>query len=241
MSVASDQVCVLECRPADPRPAVPLWLVCTRCVNRLAWMLHDIPDLYALLDDVLEPGVGGFDAGRRAPGFGSRSPARDDVLALRDRRTVAVDEDDPHSVPDLLEVWADNVRDELGEAKPDGPSTVVGEARVLSRHLGHIAARPWVVEFADEITTAHRHLRRVTGDSDRMVELGACPALCVGDDGNEQSCGARLRALVTDEATTCRRCGTRWPRQAWLRLASTTNPERLAVLGIPADADERAG
>lgn len=225
--------CVLDCRPDNPRPAVPAWRVCGACVNRLAWMLHDIPELFALLDDVIEPGAAGLDGGRRAPGFASRAPAREDAIALRDRRTVAVEEDDPHSVLDLLASWADNVRDDLGEPPARPPITVAGEARVLSRNLGHIAAQDWVVDFADEISTAHRHLRRVTGDHDRILDLGACPGSRIDEhNGNTRLCGARLRARLDEEETSCRRCGATWPRQAWYRLATTSNPERLTAFGI---------
>ncbi|MGH3760275.1 hypothetical protein [Actinophytocola sp.] len=212
--------CVVECRPENPRPAEPGWLVCARCVNRLAWMLHDIPDLFDSLDEFIKPGVVGVAGGRRAPGFSSRSPARDDVIALRDRRTTAAEDGDPHSALELLASWADNVRDDLALDLPDAARTVAGEARLLSTRLGHIAAAGWVVEFAEEITELHRALRRVTGEAAQIIDLGPCPGEITDESGELRPCGAALRAELDAEACLCRRCGAFWPRQAWLRLAT---------------------
>ena len=228
--------CLLDCRapgPRGPQPrlAVPGWLLCSPCVNRLAWMLHDIPDLFAMLDDVIEPGATGLDSTPRAPGFGSKSPAHDDVIVLRDKRTTAVEEGDPHSAIELLASWADNVRDDLDQPAPIAPVTVVGEARLLSSNLGWIAAQSWVSDFAEELTELHRALRRVTGDRVRTVELGTCQNQRTTSAGVERVCGAALHVTTEDDTAKCRRCGHVWPRQTWLRL-SRANPERLADLGI---------
>ena len=213
--------CVLGCRPAgNPRAAEPGWVVCARCVNRLAWRLHDIPDLFAMLDEFVVPGVVGAAGGRRAPGFSSRSPARDDVIALRDRRTTATSEGDPHSALEVLAAWADNVRDDLALDPPAGARSVAGEARLLSARLGHIAAAGWVAAFAEEISELHQALRRVTGTATRIVDLGPCPADTIdGETGDQRTCGAVLRAELDAEACECRRCGAVWPRQTWLHLA----------------------
>lgn len=230
--------CALDCRapgPTGPQPrtAVPGWLLCGACVNRLAWMLHDIPDLFAMLDDVIEPGATGLDPTPRAPGFDSKSPARDDVIVLRDNRTTAVDDGDPHSVIELLASWADNVRDDLGHEPAGQPVTVAGEARLLSANLGWIVAQSWVSDFAEEITELHRTLRRVTGDRVRTVELGTCPNIRTTSAGVERVCGAVLRVTTEDDTAKCRRCGHVWPRQTWLRL-SRANPAKLAELGLDA-------
>jgi hypothetical protein len=224
--------CALNCRTPEPRPAVPAWQLCSACVNRLAWMLHDIPDLYALLDEVIDPAPHALSSGRRAPGFWSRPPARDDVIALRDNRTTALEDGDPHSALELLRSWADNVRDDLHLDPPTGSATVTGEARLLSANLGYIAAAHWVDDFAAEITELHRALRRVTGNAARIVDLGACPGEITDEHtGATRACGATLRANLDDEACQCRRCGANWPRQAWLRLADG-DPDRLAALGV---------
>ncbi|MPZ84022.1 MAG: hypothetical protein GEV28_27960 [Actinophytocola sp.] len=194
--------------------------MCGRCANRLAWRLHDIPDLFAMLDEFVVPGVVGAAGGRRAPGFSSRSPARDDVIALRDRRTTVDEEGDPHSALELLAAWADNVRDDLALDMPAGARSVVGEARLLSAHLGHIAAAGWVTAFAEEISELHQALRRVTGTAARIVDLGPCPADTADTEtGDLSTCGAALRAELDAEACQCRRCGASWPRQTWLHLA----------------------
>src|SRR5690606_12400233 len=82
--------CVLCPQPRDRR----LWRLadagyatCSVCDQRVRDTLKEIDKRYHALDPT--PGASG-DHGRGAPGFGSRSPASDHIIAMTDRRSSAV-------------------------------------------------------------------------------------------------------------------------------------------------------
>jgi hypothetical protein len=93
-----DSACMTHRPPTKGRPwaqADPGYRTCSRCHQRIhEWLSpitvdadgrpDSIPGLYAMLSPL--PGVGGGGQ-RRAPGFGSRSPANDHILAIRDKRS----------------------------------------------------------------------------------------------------------------------------------------------------------
>ncbi len=218
------RACVLGCRTlsGEPFPAQHGYLTCDPCAERLRTALAEIVECYALLDDALVPGHGGA-GGRGAPGFGSRSPARDGVLALTDPRTQAVEEGDPHSVLGVLSSWADNVRDDTGQDRPAGQITVTGEVGFLVRWLDFITRQYWVEDFADEVHELLGQLRTALGLQERSIPIGTCPTLLPDLDstdeaGGELECGALLRVRLSAEWITCRSCGTNWPRERWDEL-----------------------
>lgn len=223
--------CALGCTTANgqPFPARHGYLLCARCTDRLHDALREIIDCYALLDDALVPASGAGTAttgGRGAPGFGSRSPARDTVIALTDPRTHAEEDGDPHSVLSILSSWADNVRDDTGQDAPTGPTTVSGEVGFLVRWMDHIARQDWVGDFADEIHELLGQLRTVLGLQERAIPIGPCPArLHDLDNGGTVTCGTPLRVRLSAERITCRSCGTSWPRERWDELSGS--------LGVP--------
>lgn len=213
--------CLLGCATPDgePFPARHGYRTCDLCTDRLRDALAEVVECYAVLDDALVPGRAGANGGRGAPGYGSRSPARDGVIALTDPRTHAVEEGDPHSVLAILESWADNVRDDTGQDPRTGPSTVFGEVSFLVRWMDFITRQYWVGDFGDEVHELAHQLRIALGLQERSIPVGVCPTSILDlDHGGRVPCGALLRARLTAERITCRRCGAAWSRDRWDEL-----------------------
>lgn len=212
--------CLLGCRDVggEPFPAREGYRTCDPCADRLRDALAEVVECYALLDDAMIPGRAQA-VGRGGPGFGSRSPARDGVIALTDTRTHAVEDGDPHSVLAVLSGWADNIREDTGLRRRIEPGTVSGEAAVLIGNLDWVTRRDWVGDLADEVHELLHHLRTALGVAERSVPVGRCPTLIDDlDHGVRVPCGAPLRARLSAEWITCRSCGTRWPREHWDEL-----------------------
>lgn len=210
------------------RPADPGYVTCSDCYDRLRELLAETARRYADLDP--SPGSSG-EPGRGAPGFGSRSPASDHIIAMRDPRSSATahvwlardgrvhaeSERPPLSVWGVLDTvcWA------VAEARPvTGPppdSTVADLTRWLDRHLDWITRQP---EHAPDLHTALRdlagQLRPVTGEPGRR-QIGRCPVV-VDEGDHTRECGAKLYAPLRGDRIVCSACGEVWPREKWLRL-----------------------
>lgn len=212
--------CVLGCATpsGDPFSARHGYRTCDPCTERLRDALAELVEYYALLDDALLPGRAGA-GGRGAPGYGSRSPARDDVIVLTDTRTHAVDEGDPHSVVTILSSWADNIREDTGQDRRIGPATVSGEVAFLVRWLDFATRQYWVADFADEVHELVRQLRAALGLQERRVPVGPCPTLVADlDNGGTIPCGTPLRARLSADRISCPTCRASWPRERWDEL-----------------------
>ncbi|WP_410648180.1 hypothetical protein [Amycolatopsis sp. cmx-4-54] len=135
------QLCILGCRNLAGKPfrAQHGYLTCDPCADTLRADLRELARSYPSLSAA--PSGGGASTGRGTPGFGSRSPARDSVIALTDRRTHSAEDGDPHSVLEVLSSWADNVREEVGLARPDEIDQRQGQ--LLVGWLDFTARQPW--------------------------------------------------------------------------------------------------
>lgn len=129
------------CTACDKATTMPPALLCPRCQNRLGANLDELSTGHARLDPA--PRSSTRHGGRGAPGFGSRSPARDDVLVLTDpRRGAGARSDDEKTVCASRSVlrcvagWADRAR----EARVLAPRRVDASwvANELPRHLAEI-------------------------------------------------------------------------------------------------------
>lgn len=191
------------CVVCDRRPAEPGALLCRLDLDELAALLGELAAAYRDLDP--EPGSAGGGAGRGAPGFGSRSPARDTVLVLTDRRTQAFDPARPEQPAGIVRVvgwWADRARED-GLLPPHcrvGERTVDGEVALLVSVLDAVAAAWWVADMRIAVDHAVRHLRAARGQLEPTIPLGACP-FCAAGQVRARSWGQRAR---------CQGCGTRW-------------------------------
>lgn len=204
------RTCVL-----DKRRALPTAMLCARHDLGLREDLHDIPTLYALLDDVTEPGSVVMDELTRyqkrpeAP-----APVRLEVVTLRDQRTTW----DP-SNPDALSVlatvgsWSQIVREDLRLSTPDH-ATVLGEMGVLTTHHDFVIAQAWVDDYLKEMHRVAAALRHTCGEYERSPSVGRCPVM---DD--DTACGG---PLFPDRygmlRVRCARCGEVWDEAELRRL-----------------------
>lgn len=230
-------MCVTCSTPKKPRRAPDGYRTCNSCADRIRDALAEIPAQYARLATVqaLLPGSG--DEGRRGPGFGSRSPARDIVIAATDWRTVWSEDSRLHHPPSVLHTWAQQVRAEVGEARVAGcvcssgedepepahcPAASRGgachtEAVLLTRRLDHVTRQEWVADMWTELREVVDQLRTIAGEP-RPLPVGRCPNV-PEDKGSE--CGTPLYVRAGTDTITCRQCGRQWERREWLHLGRT--------------------
>lgn len=199
---------------------------CSSCLDRVRERLAEVGKRWAALNP--RPGASG-DGGRGAPGFGSRSPGSDTVIAIRDWRSsrracawVGADgrvhreaEHPPLSV--LAELWtlAHYVAQARGLTGPDHVR-VPDLVRWLDGQLDWITRQDGVVAFDRVLRELVAQLRPLTGEPGAK-RIGTCPNTV--DEGEfTRECGAPLFAPLKSDEIVCRACGRRWPREEWLAL-----------------------
>lgn len=230
-------LCLTCSTSSKPRRAPDGYRTCNACADRIREALQEIPAQYARLTTTaaLLPTTG--DGGRRGPGFGSRSPARDVVIAVTDWRTVWAQDDRLHHPPSVLHGWAQMVRGEVGEARPARcmcstaddepepercPAASQGgachtEAALLIRRLDHVTRQEWVADMWRELREVVDQLRTIAGEPHPTC-IGRCPNI-PEDTGKE--CGTALYVRQGTDTITCRGCGRQWERREWLHLGRT--------------------
>lgn len=176
--------CVIHVPPKPGyawRRADDNYLTCSPCYDLLHRWLSTIgmdsegrPDNIAALYARLDPRPGNGGHGRRAPGFGPRSPANDHVIAMGDPRTVQIEDLDPCSAKAILRQWVLWVWDEryddeaLNRAdyrarRHELPTDVPGAAAWLDQQLDWLTRRDIITEFHSELRELRRQLRSATG------------------------------------------------------------------------------
>jgi hypothetical protein len=206
----------VTCTKQPPRRATPGYLTCDRCVELIRECLGEILTLYATLaaPGALLPRV--TDGGRRAPGFGSRSPANDTTIVLTDPRTTWTEDTPTHNPLVVVESWARMVREDVGEKPHDRHATMSSEAGLLQRRMDWITRQPWVEEMWKELKEVRGQLRNYNGERGPR-SIGKCPVM-VQRGGSFVQCSAELFAPLYGDTITCRSCGEEWPRRRWLIL-----------------------
>lgn len=156
---------------------------CHRCETGLQRKLRHL-DVYSTWFITPQPYRGGA-AGRRSPGYGSRSPARDDVIVAMDIRSDG-DMRGPDDVPTpvisipgglrYLATWATQ-RDGSHDTVPKTITTCV--AYLLGR-VPHIAVSKDISWFADRVTILYNQARALANDQP-PGPLGHCLGVdCAG-------------------------------------------------------------
>jgi hypothetical protein len=239
------------CNGCDQRPATHESLTCQRCRQRLVDLLDEIARGFPRLDPT--PGAAGITGAPGAPGFGSKSPARDDVLVLTDRRRQAHDPEQPRNASSLLRTvahWADTLRVDGLLDRLDGPRTVAGECEALASAAGTLGRRWWFGDMLANLEAAAQHMRRALDEVEPTIPLGRCPRpareaaaayeVLVADVGEVLAarvsraprCGGEVRARVFGATARCRRCGWRWEGEPELRRLGAQLGD--AMLDLPA-------
>lgn len=154
---------------------------CDTCVSRMRQMLREIETYSVIIALSKEPGRGGDESGRRAPGFGSRSPLgwRDDLLVAEDFRSRSTgdgpdDRDNAtRSIPGGVLGINRWLREELGISEPRAAFDLGREIGWLLGRIDWAATQQWVDELADDIRELHATGRRLAGDQPPKP-LGRC-------------------------------------------------------------------
>ena len=222
------------CLLCPPRPdgswrlADSGYRTCSPCYDMIRAALKDIATRYARLDAT--PGASG-DGGRGAPGFGSRSPASDHIIAMQDRRSSPVartwlggdgrlhreSERPPLSVLNVLDTICWDIAEQRAVGGPDAASSLyVAElVRFIDAQLDWVTRHELVVEVWRPLRELQAQLRPVTGDKRALI--GTCPnTLDEGETSRE--CGAKLYAPTKGDTIKCAACGRMWPRPEWEQL-----------------------
>lgn len=223
------------CATCPPPSKVGHWRIadsgyrtCSGCYDKLRQMLTDITTRYQLLDP--RPGASGEHGGRGAPGFGSRAPASEHIIAMRDRRSSPVartwlgkdgrlhqeSERPPLSVHNVLDLIAWDVAEARGVDGPTAALDVHELCRWIDGHMDWITRHDTVVEVHQMLRDLLGQLRPVTGDPSPR-HIGLCPNT-VDEGDTTRSCQARLYAPTRGDSIVCKTCSREWPRSEWLRL-----------------------
>jgi len=141
---------------------------CDTCVVRILRHLREIEIYTSIIRTTKQPGRGN-DGTRRAPGYGSRSPANDTKLAADDYRTRSTgdgpdDQDDVMSIVGTIHGINLALRDELGILDTTRGVDLGREFGWLRAHIAWCAEHPWVADLADNIAELHAQTRRLAGD-----------------------------------------------------------------------------
>lgn len=240
--------CVTHRPPSEPdgwwEPAHSGYVTCDACLERLRQVMADVGARYRRLNPT--PQKGAAAGGRGAPGFGSRSPASDHIIAFRDPRSsqdarvwvdragraCREDERPPVSVRGELDILAWDVAERLGMDGPNVRADVADLLRFVDNRLDLVTRdEDLTLTVAATMRALQGALRPVTGDP-RPRYIGHCPNVVethpdVGfrpaydiDPGVAVLCGARLHAPLLGDTVACRACGARWLRSAWMELGA---------------------
>jgi len=141
----TQSLCVLGCRTrtGEPFRAQRGYRTCDSCADALRADITELARLYPELIRAVVPSGAAPAGARGAPGYGSRSPARDAALVLTDRRTRAEDDGDSHSVLEILASWADNLREDTGMGATFADPDTQRQGQLLVGWLDFAARQPW--------------------------------------------------------------------------------------------------
>ena len=195
-------------------PAAGL-LLCRGHASKLGQWLADIEHLHATLD-ATPTGTVDLNHSHGATLAAHRSPARLDVLVLRDPRSRERDPDDldgnhGRGTLEVLGNWARLVREER-HLEVTGPATVTSERGLLVAHLDWCMTQDWIDELYRDVRAVWGLLKSAHGDRAPKPQ-----ARCwvPQDDGN--LCGG---PVWTDPgAAWCGTCRTSWTGADLLRIS----------------------
>jgi len=216
---------VPRCNRGDGRPReIPDdRYACGNCVTALRHTLRGI-EVYAHLLTIMTLPLQGRGE-RRSPGFGSRSPARDDVIVALDYRSRAAgdgpdDEDQPtRSILGSLHQLARWIREEQDVNAPLN-ITVATEIGYLIGAMDFCAHQTWIDDVAGDLRELHAQCRRLAGDQPPRP-IGRCTTLI-----DDHECGTPLYMPVRGDTIACVGCHREWRRPEWERLAALLTDRR---------------
>jgi hypothetical protein len=185
-------VCSTERKPVEAAPGSQL---CADCANEILKLLRQIEYLTLALSAV--PVVA--EKGRRAPGYGSRSPANDDAIAQRDPRGW-YDASDGLGAVATLHMWCRMIREERHLDMGQDRTTIVTETQFLRLHHPWACGQPWVDEYHADLLELRARLRGLTGLSGDKP-LGRCISIRTTGE-----CGGAVFPTKDRDGVQCSEC-----------------------------------
>lgn len=140
---------------------------CGDCIATTHRRLRELYAKWLATPTMLDPTRG--TTGRRSPGYGSRPPARDDVLVMLDHRThaeqLSPDDEDTAlwSLLGTLHGLAQFVPGHAGQLSPRHV-TMSGEVGYLLGRLAWCATQQWVADIAENVLHLHNQARAIVND-----------------------------------------------------------------------------
>lgn len=234
--------CLLHREPSEGRSwckADDGFRTCAGCYDRFLERLKDVGRRYLLLNPA--PGASGDNRGRGAPGFGSRSPASDHVIALRDPRSSRSaftwrgadqrmhkeSERPPLSVHGELNTIAWDIADTREVDGPDDRDDVHGLIRFISRHTDWLSRHDLIVDVDAVLRELVAQLRPVTGEPGGK-RVGLCPNT-IDEGDTSRTCKMPLFAPLKGDVIKCRGCERKWERSDWEKLGKLLQAETLQL------------
>jgi hypothetical protein len=174
---------------------------CHHCTDQMRRQLRELEDYAVILAATVGPLRGG--PARRSPGYGSKSPARDDVIVMLDYRSRTGgegddDEESPmRSLVGGIRTLACWLREEAEQSDPRR-WTLTSEIAYLLGRIESCAMEQWVDELSSDIRELHGQARALSHDQP-TGPLGTC--LGVG-------CGGQVYRLTMpgDDGARCSVC-----------------------------------
>lgn len=203
--------CLLPHR-GHARRLIPNTFVCVWCVTRHHEWLREILDLYATLNEVIEPGsvpedVAGDHKRPKKPAD-QPAPVRLAAWAMlfdADRLRATGQPTDLPNIPAVLTSWAQNAMDDRGLAGASLNGSAMTAVRILTEHAEFIASRPWIDTYDAELSWLRRALRAAHGIHEDREPVGRCRSLT----GDGVECGGPLwpdrSGAMAVECGTCHR------------------------------------
>ncbi|WP_431999286.1 hypothetical protein [Streptomyces sioyaensis] len=184
--------------------------LCDGCARGLDVRLGELPAQYLLLATHLRPGAGRSDGPvalvREAP-----LPVREDVLDMRAEGGLVT----------VLEGWREAMQNARGWGQPACTGSI--ERRVMAAARGLQLNIEWIAAEFPGAGDMAREIRALAGQAAALLDP-APPTLrvgdCAADLGGGDICGAPLRVPAGTAEVRCRRCGTDYPPNTWLTLAT---------------------
>lgn len=193
---------------------------CHKCTTSLQRQLRDL-ETYATWFLTPQPYRGA--TGRGAPGYGSRSPARDDVIVamdIRSDRTVYGEDDSPTAVVSIpggiryIATWVSR----MDGSRDTVPTTVRACVAYLLGRVPHLVMeKDAIVTFNDQVGTLYSQARALAHDTPPKP-LGNC--LVVGCDGKVFPLAVQRDTASNGDGARCQQC---------LRVYTGTDLVRLSV------------
>jgi hypothetical protein len=198
------------CIAPHPRPtsAYDDLYVCQTHFERIPGYMSEIVDLYALLDELMEPGSQGKAAESVTVAVSKEAPVpvRLEAVVLRDERSkpIFMGHRAPGATIVIVHSWAIVVREERNLVQPETKATVSSETDTLITHWRWIASQPWCDEFISEIMEAHQDLLDATNFEARRVKVGTCSRVLEDETLGDEVCGGPM--FMSLRGSICAKC-----------------------------------